>query len=188
MPVYLYEDAVRQGAAMAVWQATPRFAAGFGAGFGAAYSTVFGTPVPPPLVLLRHSGASWRAEALLPSSVEAWWVPSQRVELGLAVEALGSRHRRGAEEALVDHPFSEALTLTIGPSLNVRPAPLLQLGIDSGVSLYRRVRVTDDDDEVNRYELDPTAFIRTRLALRRYTRPYYPTTFPAPSWAYGHSA
>ncbi|MEM8556235.1 MAG: DUF6268 family outer membrane beta-barrel protein [Bacteroidota bacterium] len=157
------DDFVLQGAAMALWQATPRFTMGF----GAAYSTVFGTPVPVPLLLLQHRGQSWRAEAFLPASIEAWWVPSQRVELGLAIEALGSRHRLGAEEALFDHPFAEALTLTVGPSLNVRPAPWLQLGIDSGVSLYRQVRVTDGDDEVNRYEPDPTAFIRTRLTFGR---------------------
>lgn len=157
------DDFVLQGAALAVWQATPRFAAGF----GAAYSTVFGSPVPIPLVLLQGRGAAWRAEAFLPARMEAWWVPSERVELGLAVEALGSRHRLGAEEALFDHPFAEALTLTVGPSLNVRPAPWLQLGIDSGVSLYRQVRVTDGDDEVNRYEPDPTAFVRTRLTLGR---------------------
>jgi len=157
------DDFVLQGAILAVRQATPRFSAGF----GAAYSTVFGTPVPIPLVLLQGSGDGWRAEAFLPASVEAWWVPSERVEMGLSVQALGSRHRLGAHEDRLDRPYAEAIALTAGPSVNVRLAPWLRFGLDSGLSLYRQVRVTDGDDEVNRYEPDQTFFVRTRLTLGR---------------------
>jgi hypothetical protein len=157
------DDFVLQGAVLAIRQTSPHFAAGF----GAAYSTVFGSPIPIPLVLLQGSGDGWRAEALLPSNVQAWWVPSERVEMGLSVEALGSRHRLGAHEGLLDRPYAEALTLTAGPSVNVRLTPWLRVGLDSGVSLYRQVRVTDGDDEVNRYEPGQTFFVRTRLTLGR---------------------
>lgn len=157
------DDFALQGAALAVWQASPQFSAGF----GAAYSTVFGAPFPLPLVLLQGSGDGWRAEAFLPASVEAWWVPSERVEMGLSAQALGSRHRLGAHEGLLDRPYAEALALTAGPSVNVRLTPWLRVGLDSGLSLYRQVRVTDGDDEVNRYEPDRTLFVRTRLTLGR---------------------
>lgn len=157
------DDVVLQGAALAIWQATPRFSAGF----GAAYSTVFGTPVPIPLVLLQGSGDGWRAEAFLPASVEAWWVPSERVEMGISVQALGSRHRLGAHEDRLDRPFAEALALTAGPSVNVRLAPWLRFGIDSGLSLYRQVRVTDRGDEATRFAPGQTFFVRTRLTLGR---------------------
>ena len=141
-------------------------------GVGVAYSTNFGAPLPIPLLQLERQGAlwsggpAWRGSALLPSTLEMWVIPARRLEVGAQVRTLGDRHHlteRGT--APLRRPYSDYFDFVAGPSANVYVTSWMKVGVESGISLYRQVQVTDGRDEVISFEPDPSGFIRWQVTI-----------------------
>lgn len=141
-------------------------------GFGAAYSTNFGAPIPIPLLqydfqaTLWAGGPAWRGSALLPSSLEAWVIPARRLEIGLQLRSLGDRHHITEVGTVpLNKPYSDYFDMVLGPSVIVYLTPWLNLNVESGISLYRQMQITDGRDEVINFEPDQAGFLRWQFTI-----------------------
>jgi len=140
-------------------------------GVGVAYTSDFGVPLPIPLLQLERQGAlwkggpGWRGSALLPSTVEAWVIPAQRLEVGVQVRTLGNRHHLTGQETALSKPYSDYFDTVIGPSANVYVTSWMTVGLESGISLYRQMQVTDSRDEVISFEPNQAGFLRWQVTL-----------------------
>ena len=141
-------------------------------GFGAAYTTNFGAPFPIPLLQFDYQaslwsgGPAWRGSILLPSSVEAWVIPSRRLEIGLQLRSLGDRHHITEVGTVpLTKPYSDYFDTVLGPSVIVYLTPWLNLNIESGISLYRQMQITDARDEVIKFEPDQAGFLRWKFTI-----------------------
>jgi hypothetical protein len=140
-------------------------------GFGVAYTTTFGAPFPIPVLQLERQGAlwsggpTWRGSALLPSTVEAWVIPARRLEVGVQVRTLGDRHHLTEDRLTLSTPYSDYFDTVVGPTVIAHLTPWLKVNLESGVSLYRQVQVTDGRDEVIAFEPDQSAFLRWQVTL-----------------------
>ena len=161
------EDFAIEGAVLASRQVGERSALGV----GIAYTSDFGVPLPIPLLQLERQGAlwkggpGWRGRALLPSTLEAWVIPAQRVEVGVQVRTLGNRHHLTGQETSLSSPYSDYFDTVIGPSANVYLTAWMTVGIESGVSVYRQMQVTDGRDEVITFEPDQAGFLRWQVTF-----------------------
>jgi len=158
-----------QGGAVALRQVAPRRAVGL----GVAYSTAFGAPVPMPVVMLRARGAlweggpSWRGRALLPCNLEVWTTMSERAEIGMQARILGSRHHLGTEAPLLDKPFAEAIHVVVGPSAHLQLTSQTTIGIESGLSLFRRMHGSGGQEEMLQLRPEQNGFLRLRFTVAR---------------------
>jgi hypothetical protein len=140
-------------------------------GAGVAYSSTFGVPLPIPLLQVERQGAlwdggpGWRGSALLPSSVETWVVPSRRVEVGVQLRTLGNRHHLTGGDTGLSKPFSDYFDTVVGPSANVYLTSWMTVGIESGISVYRQMQITDGRDEVISFEPDQAGFLRWQVTI-----------------------
>ena len=140
-------------------------------GFGVAYTTTFGAPFPIPVVQVEHEGAlwsegpSWRGSALLPSTLEAWVIPARRLEVGVQVRTLGDRHHLTEDAITLSQPYSDYFDTVVGPTVIAHLTSWLKVNVESGVSLYRQVQVTDGRDEVISFEPDQAAFLRWQVTI-----------------------
>jgi hypothetical protein len=161
------EDFAMEGAVLASRQVGARSVLGF----GVAYSSTFGVPLPIPLLQLERQGAlwaggpAWRGTALLPSDLELWVVPAQRLEVGVQLRTLGNRHHLTGQESTLRKPFSDYFDTVVGPSANIYVTSWLTLGVESGISVYRQMQVTDGRDKVISFEPEPAGFLRWQVTL-----------------------
>ena len=162
------EDFAIEGAFLASRQLSERSVFGF----GAAYSTNFGAPIPIPLLQFDYQaslwagGPAWRGSVLLPSSIEAWVIPARRLEIGLQLKSLGDRHHITEMGTVpLNKPYSDYFDTVLGPSVIVYLTPWLNLNIESGISLYRQMQITDGRDEVIKFEPDQAGFLRWKFTI-----------------------
>ena len=141
-------------------------------GFGLAYSTNFGAPIPIPLLQLDYKaslwsgGPAWRGSILLPSSIEAWVIPSKRLEVGLQLRSIGDRHHiTEVSSASIKRPYSDYFDTVLGPSVILYITPWMNLNIESGFSIYRQMQITDGRDELISFEPEQAGFLRWQLTF-----------------------
>jgi hypothetical protein len=140
-------------------------------GAGVAYTSDFGVPLPIPLLQVEYQGAlwtrgpAWRGNALLPSTLEAWVIPAQRLEVGIQLRTLGNRHHLTGQETALSKPFSDYFDTVVGPSANLYLTPWITVGIESGVSVYRQMQITDRRDEVISFEPNRAGFLRWQVTI-----------------------
>jgi hypothetical protein len=161
------EDFAIEGAVLASRQVGERTVLGV----GVAYTSDFGVPLPIPLLQLERQGAlwsdgpGWRASALLPSTLETWVVPARRLEVGVQLRTLGNRHHLTGENTALSKPFSDYFDTVVGPSANVYLTSWMTVGVESGISVYRQMQVTDGRDEVISFEPDRAGFLRWQVTI-----------------------
>jgi hypothetical protein len=161
------EDFAIEGAVLASRRTGERWILGA----GVAYSSTFGMPLPIPLLQVEHQGAlwnggpGWRGSALLPSTLEAWVTPTQRLEVGVQLRTLGNRHHLTEGGSSLNSPYSDYFDTVIGPSANVYVTSWLTVGLESGFSLYRQMQVTDGRDELITFEPNQAGFLRWQVTL-----------------------
>jgi hypothetical protein len=162
------EDFAIEGAFLATRQLSERSVFGF----GAAYSTNFGAPIPIPLLQFDYKaslwagGPAWRGNILLPSSLEAWVIPARRLEIGLQLRSLGDRHHITEIGTVpLNKPYSDYFDTVLGPSVIVYLTPWLNLNVESGISLYRQMQITDGRNEVIKFEPDQAGFLRWKFTI-----------------------
>ena len=137
----------------------------FSLGFGAAYSFKFGEAFPIPLLTLQWtSGSSSRVDLLLPVQAELWYLPSRKLELGLAARIGGNQYHGDPARFSVKNPQMRYSIGTVGPSLKFLLKGI-HLTVDGGVTLLRRFEFFDGKVEQNSLDLENSGFVRAGIKL-----------------------
>jgi len=147
----------------------------FALGFGAAYSRQFGEPFPVPVLAIDwNNGSNMRMNAIIPSSLQFWYMMSPRIELGLVMSGDGNMYHGDEKIYGGSKPRMRYSVITAGPSLKFRLIQWLSLNIDGGYAFLRRFEFTNEDVIVNdvnigdtkaKYDLKNAAFIRAALQI-----------------------
>jgi len=140
------------------------FSERFSLGFGAAYSTQFGSAVPLPVLAFDwNNGKNLMAKAILPVSLEFWYRPGQRVDLGLLVSGDGNNFH--GDQAIYDvtNPELRYTMLTLGPAAKISLARKLYLNLEAGLIGLHRFEFYDGDEEVDSFDLKPSQYVRIGL-------------------------
>jgi hypothetical protein len=130
-------------------------------GFGAAYSTQFGSAVPLPVLAFDwNNGKNLMVKGILPASLEFWYSPGSRVDLGLLVAGDGNNFRGDPAIYGVADPELRYTMMTIGPAAKITVAKNVTLNIETGIIGLHRFEFFDGDDERISYDLKPSQFAR----------------------------
>ena len=135
-------------------------------GFGAAYSFKYGEAFPIPLLtLMWTNGSNARVDLFLPVHAELWYLPSQKVKLGLAAKVEGNQYHGDPATYLVQNPQMRYSVGTAGPSVKLRLSKTLHVTIHGGITLLRRFEFFDGDNEVSSLDLKNSGFVRLGIQL-----------------------
>ena len=143
-----------------------RFSQRFSMGFGIAYSTQFGNGVPLPLLTFDwNNGAKWSARATLPSDLEVWYIPGERVSFGLLVTGDGDNFRfdPGSYRDTAPEPELRYTMMTIGPTARINLTQKICLNVEAGIIGLHRFEFYSGDTEVVSNDLKPSQYIRLGL-------------------------
>jgi len=133
-------------------------------GFGAAYTTQFGTGEWVPILAFDwNNGKNLMARAIIPTSLEFWYRPDPRVDLGLIVSGDGNSFRGDPEIYEVAEPELRYTMLTVAPAAKIYLTKLLQLNIEAGIIGLHRFEFYDGDHESGSYDLKPSQYLRIGL-------------------------
>lgn len=142
------------------------FSQKFSMGFGIAYSTQFGNGVPLPLLTFDwNNGAKWSARATLPSDLEVWYIPGERVSFGLLVTGDGDNFRfdPGSYRDTAPEPELRYTMMTIGSTARINLTPEICLNVEAGIIGLHRFEFYSGDTEVVSNDLEPSQYIRLGL-------------------------
>ncbi len=135
-------------------------------GYGAAWSNTFGQPFPLPVLALRwNNGSNLRISSILPTNFEAWYAPTQRLELGFQLSVDGNRYHGDPARYLVDNPLLSYSVGTFGPAINFHISPGTTLGISAGRTFTRRFEFFDGGDDVQDISLENSNFVKVQLQV-----------------------
>jgi hypothetical protein len=138
----------------------------FSLGAGVAYSAQFGeAQVVPILAFDWNNGSNLMARAILPVSLEFWYRPGQRVDLGFIVSGDGNNFHGDPDTYLVDNPRLRYTMLTIAPAVKLTLSSWLKLNIEGGLVGLHRFEFYDDDNEVGSFDMEPDYYVRTGLEI-----------------------
>lgn len=130
-------------------------------GCGAAYTTQFGSgEVVPILAFDWNNGKNLMARAILPASLEFWYRPGARVDLGLLVSGDGNNFRGDPDVFQVANPELRYTMLTVGPAARIRLAKYTRLNIEGGIIGLHRFEFFDSDTEQASFDLKPSQYAR----------------------------
>ena len=135
-------------------------------GFGAAYTTQFGSgEVVPILAVDWNNGKNLMVKAILPASLEFWYRPGARVDLGLLVSGDGNNFHGDPAVYHVTDPQLRYTMLTVGPAARIRLARYIRLNIEGGVIGLHRFDFFDGDREADSHDLKPSQYARIGLTF-----------------------
>jgi len=135
-------------------------------GFGAAYTTQFGSgEVVPILALDWNNGKNLMAKAILPASLEFWYRPGARVDLGFLLSGDGNNFRGDTGVYHVANPELRYTMLTVGSAARIRLAGPLRLHIEGGIIGLHRFEFFDGDTETASHDLKPSQYARIGLTF-----------------------
>lgn len=133
-------------------------------GLGAAYSTQFGSAIPIPVLALDwNNGKNMMARAIVPVSLEFWYRPNPRLDLGLVLSGDGNNFRGDSEIYQVTDPELRYTMMTIGPAAKITLFNGVKVQIEGGVIGLHRFEFFDGDDEHASYDLKPSHYLRVGL-------------------------
>lgn len=140
------------------------FSERFSIGLGAAYSTQFGSAAPLPVLTFDwNSGKNLTAKAILPTSLEFWYSPSQRVDLGLLVSGDGNNFCFDPDIYPVANPELRYTMLTVGPVARINLSKHVCLNVETGIIGLHRFEFYDGDNEIVSNDLKPSQYFRLGL-------------------------
>jgi hypothetical protein len=140
------------------------FSERFSLGLGAAYSTQFGSAAPLPVLALDwNNGKNLMAKAILPVSLEFWYRPSQRLDLGLLVSGDGNNFHGDPDIYQAVNPELRYTMLTVGPAARISLSKHTRLNVEGGIIGLHRFELFDGDNEEASYDLKPSQYVRIGL-------------------------
>jgi hypothetical protein len=135
-------------------------------GFGLAYSFKYGEGYPFPFLSVAwNNGSSARIDMLLPVRAEFWYLPSPKIELGLAARISGNQYHGDPDRYGVPDPQMRYSVGTVGPSVKLHASKSVSLIIDGGVTVRRRFEFFDGDDEMQSLDLKNSGFVKAGLQI-----------------------
>jgi len=140
----------------------------FQVGYGGAWSNTFGQPFPMPILAVNwNNGSNLRVSSILPTNLECWYAPTPRLELGLLVNVDGNQYHGDPDIYQVANPLLRYSVGTLGPSATYRVSKGLAVGVDAGVTFFRKFKYFDGDDEEDKidYSLKNTGFVKVRFQM-----------------------
>ena len=144
------------------------FSGRFSLGFGVAYSTQFGSAEPIPLLGFDwNNGRNLMAKAILPVSLEFWYRPSQKLDLGLLVSGDGNNFQGDPDIYEVVNPELRYTMLTVGPAARISLSKHIRLNIEGGIIGLHRFEFFDGDNEAASFDLKPSHYVRVGLQYSR---------------------
>ena len=137
------------------------FSSRFSLGIGTAYSTQFGSAeIVPILAFDWNNGKNLMAKAILPVSLEFWYRPSNRLDVGLLLSGDGNNFRGDPDIYQVENPELRYTMLTVGPAAKVKLYEGVFLTCEAGLLGLHRFEFYDDDTEDTSYDLKPSQYVR----------------------------
>lgn len=133
-----WEHSTIQGAALL----TRTWAPGRSWGLGLSASNAFGEGRVLPLVALEWEGARARTSALVPAHAAAFWMPGNRIEVGVRAGVDGNVYALGRDGTLKGGLIRYSV-VDVGPEIRLALARDLRLSLAGGASLRRRLEVED---------------------------------------------
>ncbi|MFC2133754.1 DUF6268 family outer membrane beta-barrel protein [Bacteroidota bacterium] len=143
-----------------------KFSDYFSLGGGFAYSRQFGEPYPLPVIALEwNNGSNLKASAILPVSMELWYLMSNSIELGLVFAGDGNQYHGDPNSYEPDNPQLRYSLLTLGPAALIKLTNWLNMRIDGGFTLLRRFEFFDGDNEEASLDLKNVGFVKVGFEL-----------------------
>ena len=135
-------------------------------GYGAAWSNTFGQPFPLPVLAVQwNNGSNIRISSILPANLEAWYAPSQRLELGLQLSVDGNRYHGDPDIYAVNNPLVSYSVGTVGPALNYHLSEGTSVGLSAGRTFTRRFEFFDGGKDVQDVSLENSNFIKVQVQI-----------------------
>ena len=143
-----------------------KFSDYFSLGGGAAYSKQFGDPSPIPIISFEwNNGSNLKANAILPISMEFWYIMSKSIELGIVLNGDGNQYHGDPDIYGTDNPQLRYSLLTLGPAALIKLTSWLNMRINGGYTLLRRFEFFDGDTEAASYDLNNVPFAKVGFEL-----------------------
>jgi hypothetical protein len=140
------------------------FSERFSLGVGAAYTTQFGSgEIVPILAFDWNNGKNLMARAILPTSLEFWYRPGPKFDLGLLVSGDGNSFHGDPDIYEVEQPELRYTMLTAGPAVKINLPNQFHLNIEVGLIGLHRFEFYDGDKEAGSYDLEPSQYVRVGL-------------------------
>ncbi|UCC44705.1 MAG: hypothetical protein JSU65_01895 [Candidatus Zixiibacteriota bacterium] len=135
-------------------------------GAGVAYTTQFGSGEWVPILAFDwNNGKNLMVRAIIPTSLEFWYRPGPRVDLGLIVSGDGNSYRGDPEIYGVEDPELRYTMMTVGPAAKIHLTKLLQLNIEAGLIGLHRFEFYDGNVESGSYDLKLSQYLRIGLRV-----------------------
>ena len=135
-------------------------------GYGAAWSNTFGQPYPFPILAIQwNNGSNMRVSSILPANFEAWYAPSQRLELGLMLNVDGNRYHGDRDVYGVDNPLVSYSVGTVGPAVNFHIDEGMSLGLNAGRTITRSFEFFDGSKDVSDIGMKNSYFLKAQLQI-----------------------
>ena len=112
-----------------------------------------------------NNGTNLRVSSILPVSLECWYAPTPRLELGFLVNVDGNQYHGDPDRYLVDNPLLRYSVGTIGPSIHFGITQGLTVGTSAGMTFTRRFEFFDGDKEANDISLKNSGFVKVQLQI-----------------------
>ncbi len=132
------------------------------AALGVVFSSNFGEPLVLPLAQYVLVRPRFRIQAIVPSKVEGFYIPTERVELGVVGELVGAQYRIG--NRLSEFDKLKFNTFTVGPTLRYNPKAGLWATAAFGYTLSRRFEVHRGSTKLEEFALEKRPAIRLGLS------------------------
>jgi len=135
-------------------------------GFGAALTNQFGETLPFPLLVFEwNNGSNLKASGIIPTSLELWYLPNPKVELGLVVGGDGNRYHGDPDIYDVDNPLFRYSVVTIGPSARIHLSKAVHLKVEGGFVPYHLFEFYDGDNKASDYSLKPSGYLSAGIQI-----------------------
>lgn len=136
-------------------------------GIGLSYNSDFGYPAPLPFVHFAYEMRWFRTDLMIPSYGELYFLPHERVELGVRARLVGNESRVTYDDPDWNDLLVQLSTIDVGAAINVRLVAGLWVKLFGGASVNRRYKaILLDGEELRDTGLRETWFVSTGLAYR----------------------
>jgi hypothetical protein len=143
-----------------------QYSENFSLGFGLAYTLKYGSAIPIPFVTMNWTnGSNLRVELFLPMMAELWYMPSEKLELGLTAKVSGNQYHGDPSRYAGADPQMSYSVVTAGPSVKYQFSKGFALRVDAGATLLRRFEFYDGDVKLNSLDLKESGFIRAGIQI-----------------------
>ena len=138
-------------------------------GLGIAYHSDFGYPHPMPFLHFAYQNSWFRTDMGLPSNVELFFAPHERIELGARGRLSGNEYKMTYQDEALDNILIQVSTMDVGPAVNLRLVAGLWLRFFGGYAFNNRYKtVAPNGKEIRDVSLDNTWFVNANLSYNLF--------------------